>query len=33
MNFALRIPSYYKDEIMNLKGDVSINHFIINALA
>ncbi|OQX00351.1 MAG: CopG family transcriptional regulator [Thiothrix lacustris] len=33
MNFALRIPDYYKDEIMHLKGDVSINQFIINALA
>ncbi len=33
MNFALRIPDYYKDEIMSLKGDVSINQFIINALA
>jgi hypothetical protein len=33
MNFALRIPDYYKDEIMHLKGDVSINQFIINAIA
>lgn len=33
MNFALRIPDYYKEEIMHLKGDVSMNQFIINALA
>ncbi|CAA6804869.1 MAG: CopG family transcriptional regulator [uncultured Sulfurovum sp.] len=33
MNFALRIPDYYKDEIEELKGNVSINQFIINALA
>ena len=33
MNFALRIPDYYKDDINNLKGNVSINQFIINALA
>ncbi|BBP44275.1 CopG family transcriptional regulator [Thiosulfativibrio zosterae] len=32
MNFALRIPDYYKTEIEQLKGDVSINQFIINAL-
>lgn len=33
MNFALRIPDYYKAEIEELKGNVSINQFIINALA
>ncbi|WP_020561161.1 hypothetical protein [Thiofilum flexile] len=33
MNFALRIPDYYKDEIMQLKGEASINQFIINAIA
>ena len=33
MNFALRIPDYYKEEIEILKGDVSINQFIVNALA
>ncbi len=33
MNFALRIPDYYKDEIEQLKGEVSINQFIVNALS
>jgi len=33
MNFALRIPDYYKSDIEFLKGDVSINQFIVNALA
>jgi len=33
MNFALRIPDYYKNDIDNLKGNVSINQFIVNALA
>lgn len=33
MNFALRIPDYYKSEIEELKGNVSINQFIVNALA
>ncbi len=33
INFALRIPDYYKDEIEALKGDVSINQFIVNALS
>ncbi|HHD80461.1 MAG TPA: CopG family transcriptional regulator [Campylobacterales bacterium] len=33
MNFALRIPDYYKEEIELLKGNVSINQFIVNALA
>ena len=32
MNFALRIPDYYKAEIEDLKGNVSINQFIVNAL-
>ena len=33
MNYALRIPDYYKKDIEMLKGDVSINQFIVNALA
>ena len=33
MNFALRIPDYYKSDINSLKGNVSINQFIVNALA
>ena len=33
MNFALRIPDYYKAEIETLKGDVSMNQFIVNAIA
>ena len=33
MNFALRIPDYYKEEILKLKGDASINQFIVNAVA
>ena len=33
MNFALRIPDYYKNDIDSLKGNVSINQFIVNALA
>ena len=33
MNFALRIPDYYKKEIMHLKGNASINQFIVNAVA
>ncbi len=33
MNYALRIPDYYKADIEMLKGDVSINQFIVNALA
>ena len=33
MNFALRIPDYYRAEIEALKGTVSINQFIVNALA
>ena len=32
MNFALRIPDYYKQDIELLKGDVSINQFIVNAV-
>lgn len=31
MNYALRLPDYYKHEIEALKGDVSINRFIVNA--
>ena len=30
MNFALRIPDYYKSDIELLKGDVSINQFSVN---
>jgi len=33
MNFALRIPDYYKKDIEMLKGDISINQFIVNAIA
>ena len=33
MNFALRIPDYYKNDIEALKGEVSINQFIVNAIA
>ena len=33
MNFALRIPDYYRRDIELLKGDISINQFIINAIA
>jgi len=33
MNFALRIPDYYKQDIEHLKGNVSINQFIVNAVA
>lgn len=33
MNFALRIPDYYKKEILELKGEISINQFIVNAIA
>ena len=33
MNYALRIPDYYKSDIEELKGDVSINQFIVNAIA
>jgi hypothetical protein len=33
MNYALRIPDYYRKEIEALKGDVSINQFIVNAVA
>lgn len=33
MNFALRIPDYYKNDIELLKGNVSINQFIINAIS
>lgn len=33
MNYALRIPDYYKSDIEMLKGDVSMNQFIVNAVA
>ena len=33
MNFALRIPDYYKKDILELKGDASMNQFIVNAVA
>ena len=33
MNFALRIPDYYKQDIEALKGDISMNQFIVNAIA
>lgn len=33
MNYALRLPDYYKSDIEELKGDVSINQFIVNAVA
>lgn len=33
MNFALRIPDYYKKDIEELKGVTSINQFIVNAIS
>ena len=33
MNYALRLPDYYKVDIEDLKGEVSINQFIVNAVA
>ncbi len=33
MNYALRLPDYYKNDIEALKGDVSMNQFIVNAVA
>ncbi|MFP4486136.1 MAG: hypothetical protein ACLFOC_04200 [Campylobacterales bacterium] len=33
MNYALRLPYYYKSDIEELKGEVSINQFIVNAVA
>ena len=33
MNYALRIPDYYKSDIEEVKGDVSMNQFIVNAVA
>jgi hypothetical protein len=33
MNYALRIPDYYKEDIEKLKGEVSMNQFIVNAIA
>jgi len=32
MNFALRIPDYYKETIKEVKGDISMNQFINNAI-
>ena len=33
MNFALRIPDYYRKDIVELKGNVSINQFVVTAIA
>jgi len=33
MNYALRIPDYYRSDIEDVKGDVSLNQFIVNAIA
>jgi len=33
MNLILRIPDYYRQEIEALKGDISLNQFIITALS
>ncbi len=33
MNYALRIPDYYKADIEDVKGEVSMNQFIVNAIA
>jgi len=33
MNYALRIPDYYKEDIESVKGSVSLNQFIVNAIA
>ncbi len=33
MNYALRIPDYYRSDIEEVKGDVSLNQFIVNAIA
>ncbi len=33
MNYALRIPDYYKEDIESVKGNVSLNQFIVNAIA
>lgn len=33
MNYTLRLPDYYKKEIEALKGNTSINQFIVNAVA
>jgi len=33
MNYALRIPDYYKNDIEDVKGEVSMNQFIVNAIA
>jgi len=33
MNFALRIPDYYRKDIELLKGDISYNQVLINEKA
>ncbi len=33
MNYSLRIPDYYKKDLESVKGDTSINQFIVNAIA
>lgn len=33
MNYTLQFQDYYKNDINELKSDVSINQFIINAVA
>ena len=33
MNYSLRIPDYYNVELENLKGNTSMNQFIVNAIA
>jgi hypothetical protein len=33
MIISLQIPDHYKEEILHLKGDASINQFIVNAVA
>ncbi len=33
MNYSLRIPDYYKQDLEFLRGKTSINQFIVNALA
>ena len=33
MNYALRLPDYYDEEIKKYKGNVSINQFILSCVA
>lgn len=33
MNYALRLPDYYDEEIKKYKGNVSINQFILTCVA